>query len=86
MTDVETAHKRLDMIEATVKTHQDELSIIRASLDNNTRITQEVATNTAELVTLFKGSKAVYRLFISLGTVTGLLLGLYYFLKNNLHL
>jgi hypothetical protein len=86
MTDVKTAHKRLDMIEATVKTHQDELAIIRASLENNTKITQEVATNTAELVSLFKGTKLFYRFFISVGTLVGFVIAAYYFLKNNLHL
>lgn len=72
------------MIEATVKTHQDELAIIRASLENNTTLTQEVATNTAELVTLFKGTKAVYRVFIGVATFVGMIVGAYIYLKEHL--
>lgn len=70
MTDVKHAHARIDHIETVVNGHAEQIKAINLmvrenaeSLHENTRITQQVADNTAELVDLFKGAKA-FRKFV----------------------
>jgi len=83
VTDIKTAHRRLDVIEATVKSHAEQLHDIGTALERNTELTQEVVTNTGELVTLFKGTKMVYRVFVGVSTIVAIVIGAYLYLKEH---
>lgn len=65
------AHRRLDNVERRLDDHYTLIENLEvtmqdntSSLAENTRLTQEIATNTGELVELFKGAKAVRRFFL----------------------
>ena len=86
MIDIKTAHRRLDVIEATVKAHEEQLHGIRAALEKNTELTESVITNTGELVALFKGTKLVYKVFIGIATLVGMIIGAFFYIKEHMHL
>jgi hypothetical protein len=83
VTDVENAHKRIDGLEMIVKVHAEQLTGLARALDKNTALTQEVADNTSELVTLFKGSKAVYRLLVGVASLAGIIYAAFAFFKGH---
>lgn len=67
----ELAHKRIDGIEVTLTKQLEHIEKLEgaisehtASLQENTRLTQEIATNTGELVELFKGAKMFRKFFL----------------------
>lgn len=60
--DIETAHARIDKLENTVSAHTEKLESLGDSLHENTRLTQQIADNTDEIVNLFKGSKVLYKI------------------------
>jgi len=66
----ELAHRRIDMVEEKLNQQFDHITKLEtaivnntSSLQENTNLTKEIATNTAELVELFKGAK-VFKKFI----------------------
>lgn len=83
----ERAHQRIDQVENTLKIHSDHIESLKeisaeqtSELKVNTKLTQEVADNTAELVDLFKGAKVFSRLVIWLAaTGAGLITLINYF-------
>lgn len=58
------AHRRIDHIEDALTEHNDALRKLEESIVRNTRLTEDIARNTGELVTLFKGAKAVRGLIV----------------------
>jgi uncharacterized coiled-coil protein SlyX len=67
--DVKNAHERIDKLESKLSLHDTQLVKLSESLaDNtmslheNTRLTQQIANNTDEIVSLFKGSKVLYKI------------------------
>lgn len=67
--DVKTAHDRIDRLENTVIMHSTQIEKLSDALDDNTqslhentRLTQQIADNTDEIVNLFKGSKVLYKI------------------------
>ena len=83
----ERAHQRIDQVENTLKIHSEHIESLKeisaeqtSELRTNTKLTQEVADNTAELVDLFKGAKVFSRLVIWLAaTGAGLITLINYF-------
>jgi hypothetical protein len=83
----ERAHQRIDQVENTLKIHSEHIESLKeisaeqtSELKVNTKLTQEVADNTAELVDLFKGAKVFSRLVIWLAaTGAGLITLINYF-------
>lgn len=55
------AHDRIDNLEVVVAKHHAEFE---ADLAKNTRLTQEIANNTSELVALLKGVKGLRSLVV----------------------
>lgn len=53
------AHDRLDEIEGVVKRHLDDHSRLENNLAKNTALTQTIADNTEEIVSLVKGAKGL---------------------------
>lgn len=51
------AHDRIEKLEIVVQNHLIEHGRFEADLAKNTKLTQEIADNTGELVSLFKGIK-----------------------------
>jgi len=53
------AHERLDMLQEVLKDHLAGHTKFEAAIAENTKITQTIAVNTAELVALVKGAKGL---------------------------
>ena len=53
------AHKRIDRMEEVLTDHIEEQKKLETELKLNTQLTRDIADNTRELVTLFKGAKAL---------------------------
>lgn len=53
------AHERITSLESVVNNHMVEHSRFEKSLEDNTKLTQEIADNTSELVMLFRGAKGM---------------------------
>lgn len=53
------AHERITSLENVVSNHIVEHSRFEKSLEDNTKLTQEIADNTSELVVLFRGAKGM---------------------------
>jgi len=53
------AHERIDTLEGAVKQHIEGHAKFEAAIEHNTRLTQSIADNTAELVTLVRGAKGL---------------------------
>lgn len=73
MTDIKNAHARIDKMETTVNSHGEMIKALSinqqeqsAALHENTRITQTIADNTDELVSLIKSSKVLYKIMLGL--------------------
>ena len=71
-------HERLNKLEVAVKSHDeaidkhnDVITDLKLALHENTLLTQKVVDNTGELVELFKGAKAVRKLFLWILPVVG---------------
>ena len=75
------AHSRIDLLETKVNQHADKLESLGDSLHENTRLTQQIADNTDEIVNLFKGSKVLYK-FITGGAA---LVAIFYALSTWIH-
>ena len=58
------AHARIDALEERLDQHADDLHRIDQMLEKNTELTAQIEHNTAEIVTLFKGARAVRSLVI----------------------
>lgn len=68
---VADAHRRIDHVEKILDNHGAHLEQLASSikentssLAENTRLTQQIADNTSEMVDIFKGAKAFRRFFI----------------------
>ena len=66
----ERAHQRIDIVEKKLDEHFSHITKLEStiakntsSLEENTKLTKEIAANTGELVELFRGAKA-FRQFI----------------------
>lgn len=86
----ENAHKRIDAVENTLKLHSEHIESLKeisaeqtSELKTNTKLTKEVADNTAELVDLFKGAKVFSRLVIWLAATGAALITLYNYFKGS---
>ena len=53
------AHDRIEKLETVVQTHLIEHSRFEADLQKNTKLTQEIADNTSDIVALLKGVKGL---------------------------
>ena len=53
------AHERITSLENAMNNHMVEHSRFEKSIEDNTRLTQEIADNTSELVALFRGAKGM---------------------------
>lgn len=89
MTDIKAAHERIDKIESTVNGHGEMIKALSINqkeqseaLKVNTELTQTIANNTDELVTLVKGSKLFYRFVISVASLGGIGYGFFKFLES----
>lgn len=85
----ERAHQRIDQVENTLKIHSEHIESLKeisaeqtSELRTNTKLTQEVADNTAELVDLFKGAKVFSRLVIWLAATGAALITLINYFKD----
>lgn len=58
------AHDRIEKLETVVQTHLVEHAKFEADLAKNTALTQEIADNTGELVSLLKGVKGLRSLVV----------------------
>lgn len=83
MTDIQKAHDRIDKIESTVNGHGEMIKALSinqqdmsTALHDNTRITQTIADNTDELVSLIKGSKVLYKIMLGLAGFFGMVYAL----------
>lgn len=72
----ELAHKRINNVEKTLDTHFKQITTLEraieqntSSLAKNTELTQEIANNTAEMVSLIKGVKGLRQLVVWLSPV-----------------
>lgn len=84
----ETAHLRITNVESRLDLHfelieklQEGIQTNTSSLAENTRLTQEVATNTGEIVLLLKGGKVLGKLVVWLSTVAGSIAALWAIVK-----
>ena len=68
------AHERIDDLESTLQKHIQDHAQFKIALEENTKITQTVADNTSELVTLIRGAKG-FRAFIVWVTPVALAVG-----------
>lgn len=89
MTDIKHAHERIDQMEHKLNSHGEQIKALSMSiketsesLHENTRLTQEVANNTAELVDLFKGAKTFRKLILGVAPVIAALYALYLWIKT----
>ena len=85
----ERAHQRIDQVESTLKIHSEHIESLKeisaeqtSELKVNTKLTQEVADNTAELVDLFKGAKVLSQLVIWLAATGAALITLINYFKD----
>lgn len=81
------AHDRIDNIEKTLAVHAARQTSLEGAIKDNTRITQEVADNTSELVSLFRGAKGM-RSFVMwmwpfLLVISAMLAGAWAYLRGN---
>lgn len=58
------AHIRIDHLEAALSQHVEDQKLLEDAIRSNTELTQEIARNTTEIVTLFRGAKAVRTLVL----------------------
>jgi chromosome segregation ATPase len=70
------AHERITKVEVELNNHQTQLTRLEtamasntASLEENTRLTREIARNTGDLVELIKGFKGFRRLVVWLAPI-----------------
>ena len=86
----EAAHKRIDSVEKTLDTHfqhitklEEAIALNTSSLAKNTELTQEIANNTFELVSIIKGVKGVRQLIVWLAPVVLLLIAVVTYFKSS---
>jgi uncharacterized protein YoxC len=72
MTDIRNAHARIDRLEQTVHEHSEKLENFGESLHENTRLTKQIADNTDEIVSLFKGSKVLYKIITGVAALVAI--------------
>jgi hypothetical protein len=72
MTDIRNAHARIDRLEQTVIEHTEKLESFGESLHENTRLTKQIADNTDEIVSLFKGSKVLYKVITGVAALVAI--------------
>ena len=60
----EYAHKRITDVEANVAILRAEQQQFKAAMDENTRITRDIAENTKDMVDLMKGGKVLRQLLV----------------------
>lgn len=58
------AHERISSLEETINNHVNEHARFEAAIAENTKLTQAIADNTAELVALVKGAKGLRSLMV----------------------
>ena len=87
--DIKTAHERIDRIETKLIIHDVQLEKLTESLaDNtqslheNTRLTQQIANNTDEIVSLFKGSKVLYKIITGGAAIVAIGYALFTWMTN----
>jgi hypothetical protein len=73
--DARSAHIRIDKMETRVE-------LLEKSIAENTRITQEVADNTAELVEIAKGAKIFRKLILAIAPLCVIGWGFYQWLMS----
>lgn len=71
--DTRRAHERLDKLEIIVNNHTEALENLGTSITENTVLTKQIADNADEIVSLFKGSKVLYKIIIGAASLVGLL-------------
>jgi len=74
--DARRAHERIDKLEQIVSNHTEALENLGTSLTENTVLTKQIADNTDEIVSLFKGSKVLYRMIIGAASIVGIIYAL----------
>ena len=63
------AHARIDKLEKSVEGLYEEHRELKSALDRNTDLTQQIADNTSEIVSLVKGFKGLRTLIVWLSPV-----------------
>jgi len=74
--DARRAHERIDKLEQIVTNHTEALENLGVSITENTVLTKQIADNTDEIVSLFKGSKVLYRMIIGAASIIGIIYAL----------
>lgn len=85
----DTAHRRIDHVEKTLDTHfqhitklEEAIALNTSSLAKNTELTQEIANNTSELVSIIKGVKGIRQLVVWLAPVILLVIAVVTYFKS----
>lgn len=65
------AHDRIDNVEVTLNVLRNEQQALKHSLETNTKMTEQVVTNTADMVDLLKGGKVATRFFLWFVSLAG---------------
>lgn len=76
------AHERIDTIEFRMEEHRLEHKQFEQAIADNTRITQSIADNTAELVEIVKGAKGVRSFVIWAAPVAAAAMAVWAFMKG----
>lgn len=76
------AHERLDNLEGVMATHMEEHAELSRSIVENTTLTREISTNTAELVALVKGVKGFRSFILWVAPLAAALLAVWAYIKG----
>ena len=77
------AHDRIDNLEKVVADHLTDHIEYQRMMAENTLMTQEIADNTAELVTIVKGARGLRSMLIWWGPVAAAVIALVVFLRDH---
>lgn len=76
------AHERIDSLEAVMSDHMKEHAELSRSIVENTTLTKEISTNTAELVALVKGIKGFRSFVLWVAPLAAALIAAWAYLKG----
>lgn len=79
----EHAHRRLDVLDETVKSHDKQLAGLILLVEKNNTMTEQVVKNTQALVDFHKWSKFTQMLILKLTPLAGAIYALYYWIRNH---
>ena len=83
------AHQRIDKVEETLNNHYEMITSLKGALDENTsclhentRITQDIANNTSEIVSIIRGVKGFRKLIMFLSPIIIAVMGAIAYIKG----